>query len=100
MSSFEAGYFILGLTNNGQKFRPSDWIERVATVCGCFDERRRLQYNPMLKPAFYDGNKGLFVDIRLETLNPNAYNYAISFSLSNNLQMLNIGQIENISNAA
>ena len=100
MSSVETGYFITGLTYTGQKFRPSDWIERVATVCGCFDENRRLHYNPMVKPFHYDGMKGLFIATRLQTLNPNAYDYVMGFSLSNNLEVLNIGEIDSLVNVA
>jgi hypothetical protein len=80
MSQEEAGYFIVGITDNGNKFRPSDWAQRIASVCGCFDERHRLHYNPMLKPIKYDGFHGLFVANRLATLNPDAYNYAMLLS--------------------
>lgn len=100
MSTVDVGYFITGLTNSGQKFRPSDWVERVATVCASFDQSCRLQYNPMMKPIYYDGMKGLFVDIRLQSLNPYAYDYVMDFSLSNHLQVLNIGQLDSMANVA
>lgn len=100
MSLVETGYFITGLTYTEQKFRPSDWVERVATVCACFDGRCRLQYNPMVKPVYYKGMKGLFVATSLQTLNPYAYDYVMDFSLSNNLQVLNIGQTDSVANVA
>ena len=100
MLSVEGGCFITGLTYMGERFRPSDWVERIATVCGCFDDNRRLHYNPMIKPIHYDGMKGLFVATSIEILNLNTFDYVMNFSLSNNLQVINLGQIGSISNVA
>lgn len=100
MSEEEAGYLIIGTTHEGNKFRPSDWIERLASVCGCFDENKRLHYNPMLKPVQLDGVRGLFVARRLEVLNPDAYYYVMEFSYRNNLQLMTIGHPDDIQSVA
>lgn len=98
--SLEMGHFIIGITNNSIKFRPSDWAERLASACGHFDERCRLQYNPMLKPVKHDGKYGLFVAIKLGVLNPDAYHYAMNFAYRNNLQVIDIGMPDAVPDAA
>ena len=90
------GYFVTGVTNYGTRFRPSDWAERAATVCGCFDRNCRLHYNPMLRPINYDGLHGLYIAFELEKLNPDAYQYAMDFSRSNQLQIIEMGMIKEL----
>jgi hypothetical protein len=94
------GHFIIGTTHNSNKFRPSDWAERLASACGHFDERCRLHYNPMLKPAKHDGIYGLFVASKLGALNPEAYHYAMDFAYRNHLQVIDIGMRDSMPDAA
>jgi hypothetical protein len=100
ISTEEAGYLIIGITNNGQKFRPSDWVERVASVCGCIDGRHRLHYNPIVKPMQLNEVHGLFLASRLSILNPDAYQYVMDFSYSNDLQMMTIGLPDKMAHVA
>ena len=62
MARKRTGHFIFGITQNGNKFRPSDWVERIAAVFASFDASQRLRYDPMVMPVRYDGMPCLFVD--------------------------------------
>lgn len=79
------GYLVSGMNTRGVKFRPSDWIERIASTFASFDERQRLQYLPNLTPRMHGGEWCLFVAHELATLNPAAFEYIMSFVNSNQL---------------
>ncbi len=88
----ETGNFIFGINENGNKFRPSDWIERIASTFGIFDANRRLSYNPSVKPVKHDGQSCLFVADNLAVINPSAYSYIMGFVTSNSLVVKNTVQ--------
>lgn len=88
--SLQTGHFVTGFTHNSKKFRPSDWAQRTASVCGYFDKRCRLHYNPMLRPITHNGLAGLYVAFELKELNPDAYQFAMDFAQSNKLQITDI----------
>lgn len=98
--SLEMGHFIIGFTHDSKKFRPSDWAERTASVCGYFDENCRLHYNPMLRPVKHDGLYGLFVASRLEALNPDAYRFVMDFAHRNQLRITDIGLSDKLPDVA
>lgn len=81
----EAGNYIFGINENGNKFRPSDWIDRIASTLGSFDTNRRLRFSPSVKPVTYDGQRCLFVADELSLINPTAYRYVMDFVNSNGL---------------
>jgi len=85
MSYEEEGYLIVGVGRNGNTFRPSDWVERIATLYARFDASQRIRYNPMIKPVHTDGQRCLFVSIDLEKSNPVAYGFIMDFASSNHL---------------
>jgi hypothetical protein len=89
-----AGYFIVGLTKNGNKFRPSDWVERIAGSFASFDVDQRLRYNPLIMPVQRDGLSGLFVADSLASRNPAGYQFVMEFANSHQLQAKRIGQSE------
>lgn len=78
---------IVGVTADGETFRPSDWAERL---CGCmvlFGEDQRISYSPYLKPIIAAGVKCVVVDRRLEHMSPEAFKFLMTFSSDNELQM-------------
>jgi len=91
MSTEISGYYILGFTTDGKKFRPSDWLERIASVYGTFEKSHHLRYHPMIKPARYKDERSLFLDDRLLENNPEAYRFIMDFANSNSLQIHNKG---------
>ncbi len=88
---------IRGLTEEGQVFRPSDWIERLMDTLSHYGSDRRLNGRPydgrerrshqieFLKPQMIDGSKCLVVDGRLRLTNPLAYEFLMEFVRSNRL---------------
>lgn len=78
---------IEGITHEGEKFRPSDWAERM---CGSLSEfrQRRIHYDPRLKPICNKaGIKCLFLDGALANELPKLYKSIIEFAEKNNLRI-------------
>jgi len=57
---------ILGITAKGEKFRPSDWAERLCGMMSLFGEDRLLSYSPYLKPVMTSEATCVVVDRDLE----------------------------------
>jgi len=78
---------IESVREDGKKFRPSDWIERISANMGTFGPDHRLHYADSVKPGVVNGEKCLIVDPSLESDNPAAYQYIMSFAQSNALRL-------------
>jgi hypothetical protein len=85
-------HFILGVTHKGGKFRPSDWVDRIATLFAAFDRRQRLCYHKLIHPSIHQGLRCLFVAGSLAMVDPAAYGFVMEFATSNHLQILEIAQ--------
>jgi len=74
-----------GITQEGNKFRPSDWAERL---CGnlCTFRNRRMYYSPLLRPAVIDGIKCVIIDAKLNDEHANLLNDVMHFADKNKLQ--------------
>lgn len=81
---------IHGKTLEGQRFRPSDWAERLAGVLSPFKPAGSLQnplaYSPYATPRVIDGVPCVLIDHRLRQLEPLAWKFACDFAESNRLQ--------------
>jgi len=82
------GYYILGFTINGDKFRPSDWVERMASVFGEFGRERHLSYDLMIKPTRFENNKCLYIDYQLSVDKPEDFNFIMNFARDNSLKIV------------
>ena len=78
---------IQGVTAAGEKFRPSDWCERLCGMMSVFGEDRQLSYSPYLKPVMAAGMPCVVVDCKLEGLDPAAYKFLMAFARDNELVM-------------
>jgi hypothetical protein len=78
---------ILGLTLDGQPFRPSDWAERLCGVMSAFGGDHRMQYSPYVHPVSSNGVRCVVVDVRLEQIEPMAYRFLVSFAKDNELKV-------------
>ncbi|MDY3331879.1 MAG: DUF3579 domain-containing protein [Pelistega sp.] len=89
---------IYGLTKSGQKFRPSDWAERLAGVMAQFRppgiQSSHLTYSPYVIPNDKNGHKCLIVDERLRQLEPKAWKFVNDFATDNDLTVEVIGEAE------
>lgn len=88
----DSGYLILGMSNNGHKFRPSDWVERIATLYAKFDSGHRLRYDPRVRPASRDDQKCLFVANELAERDPETFRFIMDFAKGNRLLVESVGQ--------
>lgn len=89
-----AGYLVIGLTENGNRFRPSDWVERIASGFASFDGDQRLRYNPLIMPVRHDGLYALFVADKLASIDPAGHRFVMDFANSCQLQTKRIGETE------
>ncbi|WP_322994737.1 DUF3579 domain-containing protein [Castellaniella sp.] len=80
---------IHGKTVDGQRFRPSDWAERLAGVLSQFRPAgslpNPLSYSPYATPRRMDGVPCVVIDHRLRQLEPLAWKFACDFADSNHL---------------
>ncbi|PLA74387.1 hypothetical protein CYQ88_06365 [Hydrogenovibrio sp. SC-1] len=80
-------YIIESYTEDGRKFRPSDWIDRIASLDASYGTFQRLVYSDLLYPELYQGQKTLIIDTALEEANPVLFAYVMNFAESNHLKM-------------
>ncbi|MDG6773206.1 DUF3579 domain-containing protein [Thiomicrorhabdus sp. ZW0627] len=80
-------YIIQGYTEDGRKFRPSDWIDRIASMMASYGTAHRLVFSELLHPELYEGEKCLIIDTELEIKNPIMFQYVMNFVKSNKLKM-------------
>ena len=86
--------FILGLTQQGRTFRPSDWAERLAGAMSCFKPggmsgpMAHIGYSPYCVPTSVDNVKCVVVNEALRDLEPMAWDFVMNFARDNELQVL------------
>lgn len=100
MTSDSQRLVIEGITQDGQIFRPSDWIERLIGTLSTYGEDRRTNSRPhvgvdrrqrqesFLQAQMIDGHKCLVVDTRLREANPSAFRFLQEFIENNRLRIL------------
>lgn len=94
---------ILGLTQSGRVFRPSDWAERLAGVMSSFrpngaHRSNHFSYSPWCVPSTHHGVKCVIVSEALRHHNVMAWDFCINFAKDNELQTLQLepGVLEKI----
>ena len=78
---------IIGITESGITFRPSDWAERLCGVMSLFGEDQRISYSPFVRPTLQAGVRCVVVDRRLQELRPEAFEFLIGFARDNELRL-------------
>ena len=79
---------IQGITEDGRKFRPSDWAERMSGMLSTFGDDHRIHYSPQLRPVSIDGVKCIALDKSLAQSNPGIYSQIMDFAKRNNLTIV------------
>jgi hypothetical protein len=92
VSSTAKEVIILGRTQGGKTFRPSDWAERLAGVMSSFrpggvQPSSHLSYSPWCIPTVIDGVKAVVVNSQLRELEPMAWDFVLNFAKDNQLQL-------------
>ena len=85
-------FIILGITQDGKTFRPSDWAERLAGVMSQFRPGGAMpgdyiSYSPWCVPNQIDGYKCVVVHIDLKESEPMAWSFLMNFAKDNQLQV-------------
>lgn len=83
----ECKLVIESVNEDGKKFRPSDWIERISTSLATFGADHRLHYSKTAQPKVINGEKCLVVDTALHEKDPAAFEYILNFAKSNRLRV-------------
>jgi hypothetical protein len=83
---------ILGVTQDGKPFRPSDWAERLAGVMSQFrpggpQPGSHLGYSPWCVPNTLDGQKCVIVHHDLREHELMAWEFCLNFAKDNHLQV-------------
>jgi len=85
--STKAGHIVIkGFTEEGKRFRPSDWAERLATAVGYCGADRRVRFHPRVRLANVEGEKCVIVDLALEEEEPLLFEFLMRFAESNHLK--------------
>ena len=87
MANSAADIVIQGITATGEKFRPSDWAERLCGMMSVFGEDRQLSYSPYLKPVMISGVNGVVVNSELESIDSAAWKFLMGFARDNELSL-------------
>lgn len=84
----QGGFCLIeGVTENGRKFRPSDWVDRVACTLATFGPDRRLLFSNALRPVSYNGGKAILIDCSLQDSRPDVWEQVMGFARSNQLRL-------------
>jgi hypothetical protein len=80
-------WLIESVLNTGERFRPSDWIERISASLASFGADHRLHYSSEVQPCIIEGKKCLLVRKGLRQKNPDVYAHIMHFAEQNNLKI-------------
>lgn len=80
-------FVIVGVTEAGARFRPSDWAERLCGMMSIFPSDCRLRYSSYLKPVMLGAAKCVAVCGRLKDQDPAAYDFLLQFARGNELSV-------------
>lgn len=78
---------IEGITKDGRKFRPSDWVERISSALASFGPDHKLRYSEHVQPCIINGARCLIVAHGLSLNDPEAFNFILQFAHKNQLRI-------------
>lgn len=79
---------IRGITQQGRKFRPSDWAERLCGAFATYGRGRRIHYHPLVQVGAWEGTNCVVVDASLEESEPMTFDFLMRFAQDNALQVV------------
>ena len=79
---------IQGITQDGGKFRPSDWAERLCGAVASYGPGRRIIFHPNVQLASIDSVKCVVVDASLEQDDEMLFEFLTDFAGENHLQLM------------
>lgn len=80
-------WIIESVKTDGNRFRPSDWIERISATLATFGRDHRLRYDKEVQPCVIQGQPCLVVGKGLSARNPELLAYIMKFAGDNQLRI-------------
>ncbi len=80
-------WIIESVKRDGNRFRPSDWIERISTTLASFGQDHRLRYDHEVQPCIIQGQKCLVVGKGLSHRDPQLLASILKFAEDNQLRI-------------
>lgn len=80
-------WLILGVTQDNQRFRPSDWAERLCGALACYRNGRWV-YSKHVHPVIRQSGICVLVEGELKGTNPDAYKFIMGFAYDNRLKVI------------
>lgn len=80
-------WIIFGEREEGERFRPGDWVDRLAGLGARFGPDRRLRYGRDLQSVFVDGQRALRISSCLAQNDAELYRMILDFAHRNRLRM-------------
>ena len=88
---------IFGFTSTGEKFRPSDWIERFCGVMAPYDTtyqssgeqvniQKSMGYSDLVFPTTHNGERVVIALEHLKAIEPLAWEFVLNFIKENDLK--------------
>ena len=81
-------FIIVGIRVDGQRFRPSDWSERLAGTIATINLDRRMVYSPYVQPGQYENQPCVYVNSAIRQQEPLAYAFLENFARDNELKVV------------
>lgn len=78
---------IEGVNEDNERFRPSDWVERISSLLATYGPDHRLHYSQAAHPGVINGQKCLVLAKGLRQNNPQAYEFILKFARDNRLRV-------------
>lgn len=75
---------IKGITTQGVKFRPSDWVDRLCGLLAGF-EQQKVSYSQFLRPIIYKDMNCVAVKKTLQEQSPDVFGFIMQFATDNQL---------------
>jgi hypothetical protein len=90
MSEYSNKVIIKGLTLEGNRFRPSDWAQRLTNAVATVGPNNRIIYHPNVTLAVVEGVSAVLIDQSMAHSDPRLYHFLMKFADSNTLQVENL----------
>ncbi len=85
---------IEGMTTDGIKFRPSDWVDRLCGTLAGFDTRQKVAYSPYLRPMVYKDMNCVAVKKDLQEISPDVFQFIMQFAKDNKLLVVDCSKFK------
>ena len=84
---------IEGMTVDGKKFRPSDWVDRICGMLAGF-KQQKVTYSAYLRPLVYRGINCVALKKDMEEALPDIFTFIMQFATDNKLLVVDCAKFK------